>query len=239
MKRSRALLAGAFVASAAGFMATGPAQAGPIIAGTSETFNVTSEVASPGVPYGFMGSVTYSTVTSSTLGFNFSILNTSTNNPLVNNDNRLTSFGFDISGTTVNIVNVTDSGPSSGSWTAVVEGSGPGTNFPSFTVDVCVYAGNNCAGAGGGGSPGLNPGETLNLVVTLNGTFIPPLNFNFIAGQFQSLGTNQQGSNQIAVAPTPVPAPGALALLGTGLLGLGLTARWRPSRRSKTDLQPA
>lgn len=230
MKNIYGLLAATILVSAASLFGTaGPAQAGPIIQGNTDSFAVSGS--RDGIAFGMSGTVGFNTVSNSQLVFDVSITNTSVNNPAVSNDNRLVSFGFDISGTTVLITSVGDNSPT---WTATL--TGPGQNFPGFSnIDVCVYSGTNCSG--GGGTAGLNPGSTLNLLLTMNGTFVPPLSLDTVSGRFQSTGSNQNGSDNIGVTPRPIPEPGTLALLGAGLFGLGVASRRRPATLEGDALQ--
>ncbi len=88
-------------------------------------------------------------------------------------------------------------------------------NFPAFSTDACFFTGPNCAG---GGNPGesLNPGGTDAFMVALMG--------DFKAGASITLDTFatkwQTGNGSYELAGSPVPLPGAVWLLGSGLLGV-------------------
>ena len=87
-------------------------------------------------------------------------------------------------------------------------------NFPAFsTTDACFFVGQNCAGAG---NQGLGAGGTDAFTVAIMG--------DFKEGESITLDTFatkwQTGNGSYELAGSPVPVPGAVWLLGSGLLGL-------------------
>src|SRR5262245_22469910 len=95
------------------------------------------------------GSATFTITNWSVSGFDLAISNIANTMPVSPDINaRLTSFGFGLT-------------PDATGFTNKVNGnvfSWGFTNFPGFQqVDVCAYAGNNCAGGGNGG---LNQGSS-------------------------------------------------------------------------------
>jgi hypothetical protein len=115
--------------------------------------------------------------------------------------------------------------------------------FPNFDIGATVNGDNN-NGFEGGGSPngGIAVGSTGTFTFSLTGTNLDTLNTDsfvnatvndnvygdiFMAVRFR--GFEDDGSDKCTTETdgfTPIPLPGTLPLLGTGLLALGIW-RWR------------
>ena len=214
--RAEALGFAVVVLAALTLVAPNQALASPIVEGESVAILIDEMAGGAGNEENVVltGSITFAVVSTSQFVLDIDLTNASSHGA------RMVSLGFDLA--TVRSLDSVVMGGGFDSWNVALAPQQP---MNGIRVDLCIYAGRNCAG---GGSAGLTPGS-LSGSVTLNGEFSDPLHFLGLFARFQDVGRDSEGSETFP-SRVPVPAPGALGLLGLGLLGLVLMRR-RPQFR--------
>ena len=159
---------------------------------------------------------TVTSFTDNAFGLSISLTNTTDLSAFPQNQRAdLTSFGF-----------ATDPNSSVGSFTggstfiAYTEGN----TAPLNAVDLCVYSGNNCAGAG---TAGLGADQSDALSLTLTGQFGDSMVLSSFMSRWQTAWDSYNVFPTNGGTPVGVPEPGTLGLIGLGLLGLGMVTRRR------------
>ena len=147
----------------------------------------------------------------------------------------ITGIGFELPGT------ITASTPgvcagSCGNFTATpTVNTSPG-NVPQFNSAVLDWAIITGPSFAGGNPPGINQGQTATFTVT--GDFTGLTQEQFLAGlyvRFQSVSDPNFATvgSDVAHAPTTVPEPTSMLVLGMGLIGLAVGIRRKfPTRES-------
>lgn len=231
LKAGRGVFAAVAIA-VAGF--TAPVSATPIIQGGSTSYDFF--VNGGGYTLEAAGSILLTSLssTSATLFVTLKNLSTFLNGSAITNtgDARLGSFGFGIS-PDVTGVSSFSSGSDGGLVGAVFSTTAGNTQIPGLNgIEVCAYAGSNCAGAG---NNGLVAGTTDTFTLVLSGAFNTNtgLDFSPFGAKFQTNITSYDAFCATATCSpvrtsqgdTSVPEPTTLALLGLGLMGFAVARR--------------
>ena len=153
------------------------------------------------------------------------------NNSSGGQNGRVVSFGFDV-------VPDLNAGSATNSWQVAL---GPNIGDPFFTVDLCVFIGNNCNGGGSGGvTPGNTDTTTLSLTYDPGTVLATGLDFSTPFIRYQSVtaqniiqcdGDPPPDADCLSaklggeIVLTAVPIPSATLLFVTGLAGLLLFKR--------------
>jgi hypothetical protein len=112
------------------------------------------------------------------------------------------------------------------------DNTGPGVNFPAYNiVDVCVWSANNCSG--GNVNQGLQAGQSdddilLTLMADDFRTFVLgpiAIKWQTAFGSFQIAGYPDELPDPPSPPAVDVPVPGAIPLVGAGLVILGFAVK--------------
>jgi hypothetical protein len=187
-------------------------------------------------PFDLRAHATFDITAISTTSVTLLITFTNQTTPPVGQNSGITSFGMGVNTnpTGVTFTDTTDAGFTN------AEVQGGQQNYPGGfkSIDVCVFT-QGCSGGSQGSALAAGATDTFTLVIagafTGNSvTLAPfPIKFQTSGGSFEFAGTEES---------SPVPEPGTVLLLSSGLIGLGLQ-RWRNraregAREANTSTKP-
>lgn len=185
-----------------------------LTANTTTSFDILWElaIANPPVTLSALGEFT-ATVTNTFIDFTVVMNN---NTPAVSE--QIHSFGFNINPDPTSVSNIVV-----GTNFAFV---GLEQNMPSIdnSIDVCIWADNNCAG--GNQPANLDGGDSDTISFRLNGNFTNGAILDTFGIKFQGAVQSYEFQGNVPPPTTQVPEPGSMVLVGLGLASV-LGARRR------------
>jgi hypothetical protein len=107
-------------------------------------------------------------------------------------------------------------------------GSGVFDNIPSLNaVEICIYAANNCSGGAQGQLLPEGGTDSFSLALFSSGNGSNLWVFDNFGVKFQTSNGSYEFYGSTGTPPSQVPEPASLALMGLGLVGLGVASKRR------------